>query len=36
MKWNKRGKIITIGLVMAITGIASVIGAMLNQEGDIL
>lgn len=26
MKWNKRGKIITIGLVMAITGIASVIG----------
>lgn len=30
MKWNKRGKIITIGLVMAITGIASVILAMFN------
>ena len=30
MKWNKRGKIITIGLVMAITGIASVIMAMFN------
>lgn len=30
MKWNKRGKIITISLVMAITGIASVIGAMFN------
>lgn len=30
MKWNKRGKIITIGLVMTITGIASVIGAMFN------
>lgn len=30
MKWNKRGKIITIGLVMAITGIASVISAMFN------
>lgn len=30
MKWNKRGKIITIGLVMEITGIASVIGAMFN------
>lgn len=30
MKWNKQGKIITIGLVMAITGIASVIGAMFN------
>ena len=28
MKWNKRGKIITIGLIMVITGIASVIGAM--------
>ena len=30
MKWNKRGKIITIGLVMAITGITSVIVAMFN------
>lgn len=30
MKWNKRGKIITIGLIMVITGIASVIGAMFN------
>ena len=30
MKWNKRGKIITIGLVMAITGITSVIWAMFN------
>lgn len=30
MKWNKRGKIITIGLVMVIAGIASVMGAMFN------
>lgn len=28
MKWNKRGKIITVGLVMVIMGITSVIGAM--------
>ena len=30
MKWNKRGKIITIGLVIVIAGIASVIWTMFN------
>ena len=30
MKCNRRGAIITIGLVMVIAGIASVIGAMFS------